>query len=874
MKKRTMKVLSLIVAIVMAISILPLAALAEEVGPKRNLGVVVYGAEFTSILTNVEKGFRGEVDLKDSLEDLIDIATKVADGSGVYVPDVEVTATGPDGKEYKFVEDTNIEIFTETTDIYMPFQDEMDKQLTKLEADIASLKVAMKESNDLTAQFADTLTTVENSITSTREKMETVVHDIITQLAKVTGVNGILYRTYVTEKPVPVGDKYNIYINGFTEEDADGNAVTRDGYIVYNDGLTKENGGSMFNTERSFETEVVEEPGRFDHDILFVGPGVGISGKLNVPAPLDTLYDGVVDTLNTLNGTLVDLKDALLSTDAHETILGRLTSGVAEIFSKITKTEALLQWFRDWNAPTYSKLADLNLSYRFLFPGLWCAEYDAGFSFSDVDVAEAGIAGSEFLMVNRQEVLDVLKFMKDLGKDAFQGALKATFGGEMTYADGTVKDYDSIVSLYTQLIKTEDGQISLDYDTAFAIVKTYIGVISDMNLMDRVVVTGTDKLGLPTIKLRYPIPAILTAKSDENGVVTFTKNSNKTLTWMLQIIPQIQDVVSKIQTGNEVLDLLIKVNEYSAKITHQFADIADKVVNTLVYPFAQRLGLVGKKFGSGEYIMFQYKAGDGYWINPLAYTMIMTWENETWLYATVADLGIIVPYFAEGFYDFVRNTTFAGTIDSFLSKMTGKEVNVITDVLTDKIDITKEFGKVLTGALTAFVGTLGFNSLGADNLYASRTDFINGINQYLYENGRTAQNLMIYLNKQAQRAKSVYAGYVDEDWYFYNLDKSPTLTATKLIDKSTKNIAAAFVNEQKAGAVTAIGNNVSKVVNNIGTKVEQTVQNVKTQIKSTIGAAVKSVFKNIGTSLKNAVTNVFKNLFAKFTGSAMITFNA
>ncbi|MBQ1370929.1 MAG: hypothetical protein IIY38_07350 [Clostridia bacterium] len=510
---------------------------------------------------------------------------------------------------------------------------------------------------------------------------------------------------------------------------------------------------------------------------------------------------------------------------------------------------------------TLKTSSEIDKHYEFSFPGLWCAESEAGFAFTDVDVAETGIAGSEYLLVNRDELIDVLKFMKELGKDAFQGALAATFGGTATYADGTVKDYDSIVNLYFELVKSEDGQLSLDYDTAFAILKTYIGVISDMNLFDRVV--DTDTGDMVPMKLKYPIPAFLQAASDENGIVKFNRDSNITLTWMLQIMEDITKAIgdtSFIQ-DNQVLSLLMDVATYAAPIIKKYGE---KIINTLVYPFAQRLGLVGKKMASGNYIMFQTKAAEGYWINPLAYTMILTWENETWLYVTVADLGLIKPYFAAGFYDFVRDTTFAGTIDKFINGIAGKDVNIITGILDPEgIDITKEMGKVLTGALTAFVGQIGFESLGLDTIFSTKSEFVAGLNKYLYENGRTAQNLMIYVNKQAMRAKSVYAGYVTEDWYFYNIDKSPTTTATKLIDKSTKDLAAAFVNPTKSEIITKTGNTVKSIVGSIGYKVEEVAQNIRTQIKSTIGAAVKSVVQKAFDSVKTSITNFAKDMFSR-----------
>ena len=71
MKKRSLRILSLIVAIVMVVAMLPLSALAEETGPKRKVGVVVYGAELTAVLTDIESAFHGNVDFKKSLDQIV-----------------------------------------------------------------------------------------------------------------------------------------------------------------------------------------------------------------------------------------------------------------------------------------------------------------------------------------------------------------------------------------------------------------------------------------------------------------------------------------------------------------------------------------------------------------------------------------------------------------------------------------------------------------------------------------------------------------------------------------------------------------------------------------------------------------------------------
>ena len=852
MKKKTMRVLSLIVAIVMIVSIIPLAALADETGPKRKVGVVVYGAELTTVLTDVESAFQGDVDLKESLQKLTDMTTKLVDGTGISVPEVEVQLTAESGRVYTMEEDKSIEIFTDTTELYIGFQEEVDLQLTKLENDLADLKTAMEESNQLTAALADQITQFENALNEIRTQMTELKKTLVEGFNN-TGIspNGILYRTYVTTEAVPVGAGYTAYVKGFTDTDENGNAITRDGYVLYNDGLGAE--GSMFNTARTFDVEVKEQ-GRFDHEIQFVGPLAGIQGELKLPEAFDNAYDTFVNVMNTMMKTAEDVKNKASDSALVDSLTGFL--------GDLTQTKPIYEWFKQWTAPELSTSDEISKEYRFGFPGLWCAEYDAGFTFTNVDVSEASITGSEYLLVNRQEVLDVLKFMMELGKDAFNGALKATFGGDVTYADGTVMSYDGITDLYTQLLKTEDGQLALDYDTAYAIVKTYIGVIGDMNLFDRVVIVD----GLNT-RLKYPIPAILKATSDENGVVEFTKNSNVTLTWILEIIPQIAAFAAdKIPEDNQVLTLLKTLADYAAKMTEQFSDIGSKVINTLVYPFAQRLGLVGKKLASGEYVMFQTKAADGYYINPLAYTMILNWDNETWLYVTVADLGLLTPYFAADFYDFVRDTTFAGTMDKFLGELTGKtDFDLVSKVLNNKVDITDETNKAMMAALTAFIGQIGFDSLGLDTIFSSKTDFIADMNDYLYKNGRTAQNLMVYLNQQTRKAKAVYAGYVDENWYFYNLDKSPTATATKLIQSSTNNIAAAIEVDAAKTAVQKTGDALNKVVDTVGTKVETAAADVKTAVQSTVGNAVKSTVKSavqkVTAKAKSTVSSFFSKVF-------------
>ncbi|MBQ1549051.1 MAG: hypothetical protein IIZ65_01350 [Clostridia bacterium] len=863
MKKKSLRILSLIVAIVMVVAMLPLSALAEETGPKRRVGVAVYGSELTAILTDVESAIHGQGDLENAIQHLTAIATEIVDGTGVSVPEVDVTLTGPDGRVYQMEEDDSINIFTETTDTYIGVQNVLDEQLTTLENDIKDLQTAMELDGGLAGELSGNISKMRTSLENLKTQLVNLKDILVEGFNKTTKINGILYRTYVTDaEGVKANQTYTVTVKGFVDKDENNNPITRDGYILYNDGLGTE--GSSFNSARTFTVEVAER-GRFDPEIQFVGPGIGngpgIEGALTLPTFFTESYNNFANAFNDIMNKLKSLK--------HPEGNNPFKDWAKDFIEKGLKIENTMKWFNEWTQRGFS-LPNYDESwgeYHFFFKGLWCAEVDAGFTFKNVDVSEQGIEGSEFLLINRQELIDVLKLMKDLGKEAFEGALKATFGGDMdyTYQEETIS-YEGITDLYAQLISfDENRQLNLDYETAYAIVKTYIGVIGAMNLVDWVAEKDTSGV-IPTYKLKYPIPAILQATSDKDGNVTFSKSNNKTLTWMLEIIPELQSVVNNIQTGNEILDMLIEVNKYLEKVTREFADIADKVINLFVYPFAQRLGLVGPKLASGEYIMFQTKAAEGYWVNPIAYTMDITWHsegttNEDWYYSTVADMGLIGPYFAEGFYDFVRDTTFAGTIDKFLGQATGKDVNVVSKILNGKIDVTTETSKVAMSALTAFATQIGFKSLGADKLFATKSDLLTDLNKYLIQNGQTAQNLMVYLNRLAIRSKTVYTGKVDDGWYFYNIDKSPTMTATKMIKKSTDDLVKATAVEVRKPIIQKTGDTVREIVAKVGARAEETAQRIQTKIQETVGQAIKAAAQRVFDSVKTSIVDFFKGLF-------------
>ena len=305
MKKKSLRILSLIVAIVMVVAMLPLSALAEEIKPTRQVGVVVYGAELTAILTNIDKSIKDGVssiengdaeaaveNTKNSLETLVELATSFTtgaiDGTGFSVPDLDLEIKDAAGATYSMTEKP-VEIFSQTTEMDLPLEEDLESRLDQLDKDIADLKAVLDEwepikeeidivnINDRIHDLSAKIGAVDfQNLTS---RMSEIVNKLVGDLATVSGLEGKLYRTYIVDEELTIGETYTAYIKGFTDTDEEGNLLTRDGYIVYNDGLTKEEGGSMFNTTRSFSFEVKPQ-GKFDHEIQFVGPKAGSGQRL------------------------------------------------------------------------------------------------------------------------------------------------------------------------------------------------------------------------------------------------------------------------------------------------------------------------------------------------------------------------------------------------------------------------------------------------------------------------------------------------------------------------------------------------------------------------------------------------------------------
>lgn len=531
-----------------------------------------------------------------------------------------------------------------------------------------------------------------------------------------------------------------------------------------------------------------------------------------------------------------------------------------------------------WFAPT------VKVDHSLTFTGFWLRKETRGFTFKTTDVAEDAVEGSEFVLINRDEIDAILQILISLGKDLFESGLQNV----------SELKFDEVVALHQGLIKQSDeGMIALDAEKAQEVMQAYLafamGIVEDANVKEKFITTAEDG----SFKLNAPLPAVLAATSDADGVVSFTEDNNITLTWMLGIVNQLLektgDALNLDTSWMSILDMVMKIGEKPdpkdyANGENDLAYIAKNLIYVTAYNAAYALlknfGIVGEKMSNGHYLMFQYSVPEGYQRSPLVYTLDIEWVTPSNVYVKVADLGIVGPYFAEGFYDFVRGTNYEGPVSKALgmaaygygTAYTFSNGNLyltqkLHDIMTGKVADAK-----VKGALTAYLADTTYRVLGLDLLYSTKVGLMQGYNDYLKQNQQMNLDLQAYVNKLAKKAKAVYTadltpvenedGSVDY-WTFYTLDSSPTLTATKLINQSAKNIADAMPEgSEKQAGVLQNGATLSAIVTKVGTKIEEVNKTIATNIQN----AITKAFGDIGAKLKEGVTKLVGSLFSNLFG--------
>ncbi len=513
-------------------------------------------------------------------------------------------------------------------------------------------------------------------------------------------------------------------------------------------------------------------------------------------------------------------------------------------------------------------------------PGVFLQSSEPGIEFTSANLGDQPVPGSEFVMVNRDETEKLIKAFYGLGKETFESAMSLIGTEGYTWKELSI--------LYNEVLKwdSENAQISIDGKNAYKLLGTY------WSLMQASAKEPLLNFLKDDTELR--VPAILAATADENGVVHFGPDNNVTLIWSLEILQKMGGVAfSKIEeyglidelfpdpmTG-AIIKFVIKLGKsylgsdnmlwdadgnlkkdfingtmYLLLQNDNIMEFAQDKLNWIVgdnlteeeKEFLKLLpdhALLTKKMPAGKYILLETSVPEGYFRSPFFYTVDLEWHPEAkyardWYYASVADLGLIAPYFAEDFYDWLRNYDFKVEADKVLNYITDdKTGDLIAKTLTGENDITKY-------TITYFSNIL-YNYMGGSLLYNSELDLAKDMTKHLYAYGKSAQNLLQFGDQVATRSKSVVAGQLTKDWIFYNYSTSLRTNSALKTQKILNGVAKAIDTTEDHPVTSAVKSTIQKIADKI-----DTTNRIKDQVTS-IQNKISSFFSDIGSKIGNKV---------------------
>ncbi len=503
-------------------------------------------------------------------------------------------------------------------------------------------------------------------------------------------------------------------------------------------------------------------------------------------------------------------------------------------------------------------LATLKLS----MPGVFLKAEDPGISFTSANYGGQAVPGAEFVLVNRDEVERIVKAAAVMGENTFTNAM------EKIGSDGFTWNELSILNKQLLEWDSENQQISINKENARKLLGTYWALV-EASAKEPITDFLNDQ---PYIH----VPAILLATADENGVVRFTENSNVTLVWSMQILLKLGNVVIDEVQHAELLDGVFDNKSTEALVN--FTIIAAKyllekgldyskdpdfaeLINDLVYPVLQNdnvmqyakdllkdkasdyedvinmlpsHAILTPKMPSGNYILFQSEAPYGYVRSPLFYTVQLNWDTtgqdiSEWCFANVGNCGIVLPYYAEDCYTYLREFDLAQSVDGILDNITGGKLNsFVQDMLNNTTDVTS--------AAIAYQSYYIYWYMGGNLVYDSQEELAAALTEYLYSYGRTAQNMMIFANKVLKDSKSVVTGTIDENWTFYSVSTSARTNAALAVQATIKGIANSIdtSNSEALGKVQQGLNDLADKIdteNHIADKAEEFITKIEDGVK-------------------------------------------
>ena len=714
--------------------------------------------------------------------------------------------------------------------------------------------------------------------TTLKDIIRTAASDFLAQYA------GLAYNTYVAEKLVP-GD-YTVSV-----ED-----ISRQGFVT----SEKDEDGKYV---RTFEITV--EKGK----VTFVGDERSVS------------TDGM-DLRALLLGETEDTPEAAVADESEDSGVVQ-ENPIVQMIQNLTDLKAdmserfgdILDDISNISQITIPKIGSIKLPFTvyitLTFKGLWLDRVEPAIGFSNQDLGGNPITASKtdnqqgtFIMVDRDQLILVMEAMLDAGKDTFENVVN---GLKEVYTDdeNAVVSRDEFVQMHRELVamkESEDGtqQISFEAKKLLPILRIYV------KMMD-----------IPSVWKDFMakdvrFPAVLEATADADGAVQFTEDSNVTLTWMLDEIVKLadfsneaiqelsavfleddakltRDLVKEICSTADLsenmqtllAEILIKLIELGedggdavVALLNASAPTIKSTINTWIYPILQNdalfrtmffaLGLehaiLTDKMPDSYYLMLQKEAPEGYMRNPMVYTIKLDWDEHDWLYAKVVNLGIIMPYFAEDYYTFLRNNSIAKTSDAILNRISsGKYETLIEDIISGKVNATDQ---VVTASATgiAFQSWIMYNFMGGQLIYDEQDALQNDLVKWIKAKGNTAQNLLGFGNEIYQRSKAVVTADLTltekEDlehmWAFYNASKSI---------KENIVVQATAIMKGISGSIVTDGSKVNGAVKSVIEKVIEGAAKIDTTSK--LAAAVDQAKQKISETATKVATSLITTAIKK-----------
>lgn len=523
--------------------------------------------------------------------------------------------------------------------------------------------------------------------------------------------------------------------------------------------------------------------------------------------------------------------------------------------------------------------------------GVWLQREEPGFKFIKTDLADKPLPGAEFLMVDRNETVKIVKAMVALGKDTFTNAMKLVGTEGFTWEELNI--LDAFIKENADGTKT----LGLNPEEAQDLVDTYWALVE-----------ASAKMPIKDfLNEELRVPAVLKATSDNDGIVNFTEDSNITLVWSIDALMKIAGVSNDwIQNLNKdnldfdndelkaVMEVIIPIVQAASaaniKITEDTGELAKGFINDWIYPVLQNddiprklsatlkaLGgeedeneltwkdfipnhaILTPKMPASDYILMEEKAPEGYMRNPIFYTIHLTWDTEQedvskWCYVTVADIGIIGPYLAENYYTFFRNNSFVSVSDKILNRVMGKDVNVLEWVLANE--------EGATAATLDYWAKLISANMAGDSENGSEEAVANELAQYVIKHGDNVQSLMHFAYTVANRRRAVISSEVNEEWHFYNFNDSIHTSYATRITALLEGAKASIKNDTLVGQATKA---VIQAQIDTVAAVDKTITSITARytaaVKEAVGKVADSVKSSATEAAKSVVSSLLKRLF-------------